>query len=489
MPTGRLSVSELDAPILEHQVSEDLSGRVRLDRYCAEHLPRIPSKAFARKAIKRHEIHLNGETVESSRFVRPGDVVQVMPSTRKPPAIYDTPIQVIYQDSHLAVVDKPPGLWTSGAKQRTLENALPVNLELSRELDALRRPRVTHRLDAQTQGLVICAKTASAHMHIGQAFEHRRVQKRYQALLLGRLEGEGSVELSIEGRPAKTDYRVLSHCRSLFSSWLTWVELSPHTGRTHQLRRHMAHLGHPVLGDGIYGGPRPLRGKGLFLCASGLEFVHPVTTEPLKLSRPAPDKFNITFAREARRWTRYEELHMDRLMGLRALLDAHLPADEVEASHLEKMRRLARAETGDPCARDHFEPGHFTASSFVLSPDGASVLLILHGKLHRWLQPGGHIDPEDIDVLAAAKREVSEEVGITELEQVGSGLFDVDVHRIPARKEDPEHEHHDLRFLFQASSLNAVAGSDAKAAKWVSLAGVAHIESDQSVMRAIAKVK
>ena len=478
-----------EQPIWEHKVPEDFAEQRRLDRYCAENLPRIPSKAFARKAIKRDEIRLNGEAVESSRFVRAGDMVQLLPSTRTPPAIYDSPIGVIYQDSYMAVVDKPAGLWTSGAKQRTLENALPVNLEKSSEADALRRPRVTHRLDAQTQGLVICAKTASAHMHIGQAFEQRRIQKRYQALILGRLEGQGTVELPVEGRPAKTHYRVLSHCRSLFSRWLTWVELSPHTGRTHQLRRHMAHLGHPILGDSIYGGPRPLRGKGLFLCASGLELAHPVTGEPLLLSRPAPEKFEITFAREARRWARYEELHMDRLMGLRALLDAHIPADETEASHLEKMRHLARAETGDPCARDHFEPGHFTASSFVLSPDGTSVLLILHGKLHRWLQPGGHIDPEDLDVLAAAKREVAEEVGITELERVGAGLFDVDVHSIPARKQEPEHEHHDLRFLFRAVSLDAEAGSDAKAAKWVALSEVAHIESDQSVMRAVAKIK
>lgn len=179
---------------------------------------------------------------------------------------------------------------------------------------------------------------------------------------------------------------------------------------------------------------------------------------------------------------------MDRLMGLRALLDQHTPADAVETSHLEKMKRLARAERGDPCARDHFQPGHFTASSFVLSPDGASVLLILHGKLHRWLQPGGHIDPEDLTVLDAAKREVMEEVGISELEQVGRGLFDVDVHSIPARKQEPEHEHHDLRFLFKASSLDAVAGSDAKAAKWVPLSEVDRIESDQSVMRAVAKI-
>lgn len=477
-----------EQPLWEHRVPQDFDRRVRLDRYCAENLPRVPSKAFARKAIKRDEIRLNGSQVETARFVRPGDLIQLMPSTRTPPAIYDAPIAVCFEDEHMAVMDKPAGLWTSGAKQRTLENALPVNLQPSSEVDALRRPRVTHRLDAQTQGLVLCAKTASAHMHLGQAFEQRRIQKTYEALVLGRLEGEGVVELPIEGRPAKTHWRALRHSSSLYSRWLTWVRLSPHTGRTHQLRRHMAHLGHPILGDGIYGGPKPLRGKGLFLCAVGLDLSHPITGNALRIRRDAPAKFDTTFAREARRWARYEELHMDRLMGLRALLDQHVPADTKEAAYLDRMRALARAETGDPCARDHFAPGHFTASSFVLSPDRRSVLLILHGKLHRWLQPGGHIDPEDADVLAAARREVAEEVGLRDLEQVGAGLFDVDVHVIPARKQEPAHEHHDLRFLFQAHSLDAVAGSDAQAAKWIALDEVQHIESDQSVMRAVAKL-
>lgn len=170
---------------------------------------------------------------------------------------------------------------------------------------------------------------------------------------------------------------------------------------------------------------------------------------------------------------------------LEALLQAFVPADALEASYREEM--LALVQSGDCCGRDHFVPGHFTASSFVLPPHGDELLLIFHGKLHRWLQPGGHIDPTDDTVFDAARREVEEEVGLSELVALG-GLFDVDVHVIPALKGDPSHKHFDLRFLFRATTRQVQAGSDAKDAKWVSLSKVNAIESDESVMRAVGKL-
>ncbi|TNE84180.1 MAG: NUDIX domain-containing protein [Deltaproteobacteria bacterium] len=179
---------------------------------------------------------------------------------------------------------------------------------------------------------------------------------------------------------------------------------------------------------------------------------------------------------------------MNRRDQLRSLLDVHDPASPLEAEHLAEMRALCDVD-GDPFARDHWHPGHFTASAFLLSPDRSQVLLIFHGKLHRWLQPGGHVDPEDVSILAAAAREVAEETGITDAEAFRGGLFDVDVHVIPARKGDPEHRHFDARFLFQANSLDFAAGSDAKDARWVPLDQVREAESDASVMRAIAKIK
>lgn len=172
---------------------------------------------------------------------------------------------------------------------------------------------------------------------------------------------------------------------------------------------------------------------------------------------------------------------------LRHLLDAFTPADAVEAGHRDAIRRLLDAP-GDPFSRHHFTPGHVTASAFVRSPDGGSVLLIHHGKLHRWLQPGGHVEPADADVIAAARREVAEEVGLTDVDLVGDGLFDVDVHDIPALRGDPAHAHFDVRVLFQARHLDARAGSDARAARWFPLDAVNAVESDASVARAVRKL-
>lgn len=180
---------------------------------------------------------------------------------------------------------------------------------------------------------------------------------------------------------------------------------------------------------------------------------------------------------------------VDRRQHLRHLLQQHRPVGDLEATHTRDILALLDVP-GDPFSRDHFAPGHVTASSFLLSPDGTSVLLIFHGKLHRWLQPGGHVDADDVDVLAAALREVREEVGVTELALAPGwpGLFDVDVHVIPARKADPEHRHFDVRFAFQVQSMAFEAGSDAHAGQWVKLEDVSGLESDASVLRAVSKL-
>jgi len=180
---------------------------------------------------------------------------------------------------------------------------------------------------------------------------------------------------------------------------------------------------------------------------------------------------------------------MSRSAHLRALLEAHVPADEIERAYIDQMRALCDV-AADPFSRDHFHPGHFTASAFVLSPDRQQLLLILHGKLHRWLQPGGHVDPEDSDIFAAARREVSEEVGLHDLPFAeGPRIFDVDVHQIPALRGDPPHLHLDVRVCFVAPDLSATAGSDAQDARWVPLAEIHRWETDESVLRAVRKLR
>ena len=177
-----------------------------------------------------------------------------------------------------------------------------------------------------------------------------------------------------------------------------------------------------------------------------------------------------------------------RRQSLHILLHDFEAATQREEAYRLRMLELIEAP-GDCFSRDHYQPGHFTCSSFVLSPDSQSLLLIYHSKLKRWLQPGGHNEPDDEDVFAAARREVAEETGILELHLVdGEQLFDVDIHAIPPWGAAPAHEHFDLRFLFKAPSLSARAGSDAMAAKWVAFSQVNAHESDASVMRAVAKL-
>ena len=183
---------------------------------------------------------------------------------------------------------------------------------------------------------------------------------------------------------------------------------------------------------------------------------------------------------------------MDRAAHLRALLTAHPVADAEESTHRARMLALLAAGD-DPFRRDHFSPGHFTASAFVISHDDARLLLILHAKLGRWLQPGGHIDLDDADVIAAARREVAEETGLSGLTLVDEAgpLLDLDIHVIPPnpRKGEPAHEHLDVRVLLRAGpDAAARAGSDARDLRWVPLAEVNAVESDASVMRAVAKL-
>lgn len=151
-------------------------------------------------------------------------------------------------------------------------------------------------------------------------------------------------------------------------------------------------------------------------------------------------------------------------------------------------RALELSEEGDPTNRDRFDPGHFTASGFVVSPDGASLLLIHHRRLDRWLQPGGHIDPEDPSPIVAAAREVAEETGVA-TEPLLANLIDLDIHSIPARAPEPEHEHFDLRFAFRALAAELIADDEVFDVVWVPWAEVESYNVDASVLRGAAALR
>ena len=288
-----------------HTVPADVA-KMRLDRYAAGVFDRLPSTASARKAAHRGEVLVNGEPAESSRWICPGDVLELLDGQPPGPRLHTLALDVSFEDDHLALVDKPPGIHVSGNRSRTLEGALPDQLVPSGQPDALAFPRAAHRLDRRTGGLVVVAKTACCLTELGRLFQQRQIHKRYRALVVGRLEGEGTVEQDVDGRAAVTRWGAVQHSRCLKCDWLTTVDLWPSTGRMHQLRKHVASLGCPVLGDDLYGiEGQILWSKGLYLRALELRFEHPMEGGEVWVELEEPAKYSSQRRREQRRWERY----------------------------------------------------------------------------------------------------------------------------------------------------------------------------------------
>lgn len=280
----------------------------RIDAYAARVFGVLTSRNQAKKAIKAGHLTRNGQPCRSAWFVAEGEefVLTLSRMPRLPALKMD--LDVVHVDAWLAVVRKPAGIHVRGNHARTVHRALRHNLGIPDALDALPDPDPVHRLDYRTSGLLLVARTAEVRPKLCKLFEERRIHKQYRAILLGKLEGEGEVLTPLDGRDAHTRWQVVGHSRSLHVGWLTEVALEPVTGRTHQLRRHMTELGHPVLGDDLHHNGKIYRGGGLFLSAVSQRFVHPVTEEMLSLTIAEPAKFQSLMVREARRWARHQEV-------------------------------------------------------------------------------------------------------------------------------------------------------------------------------------
>ena len=291
-----------DKIVLQSHIVPGSAERSRFSEYAIGLFPPLNSRNAVKKTIKKGRLLLNGITAQTGSWVTPGSTIDLISDTENPGPEYRLELKKLYEDDHIAVIMKPAGVPVNGNFFKTIENALPFSLLPSTAEDALSRPMPLHRLDSRTSGLLLAAKTSSAMKELGLQFENRAVKKRYRAVVTGEIRKDGIINSPIDGRAALTVYKPVRTAPSLKYGYLTLVDLFPETGRTHQIRIHLSAIGHPILGDNLYGtGGSILRGKGLFLCAVEHSFIHPLFRTPLSVSINHPAKFNSIMIREQMR--------------------------------------------------------------------------------------------------------------------------------------------------------------------------------------------
>jgi RluA family pseudouridine synthase len=266
----------------------------------------IPSNSGIKKAIKKGLFLSNGEIAQTGTWVNSGQTIELVEDPFEQKKVYEFSLEIIYEDNHIAVINKPAGISVSGNSFKTVANALTYNLKQSTEKDALTTPTPVHRLDNQTSGLLLIAKTKTAQVELGKQFENQTIQKKYCTLVIGEVHNNRVIDTPIENKKAETCFEIIRVTNSLKFEKLTCLKVYPKTGRTHQIRIHLSSIGHPILGDKLYCGDHIAhKGKGLFLCASEIKFMHPKTFEVITLNLDVPHKFKSLLVREKRRWNTY----------------------------------------------------------------------------------------------------------------------------------------------------------------------------------------
>ncbi len=288
------------------------SAGARLDRFLADRLPSV-SRSRIQRLVEAGGVTVDGvPATRGARRVDAGAVVAVaLPETAPPappaasPAL---PLAVLYADADVIVLDKPAGMVVhpaAGHADDTVVNALLARFADLRAVFDGPRPGIVHRLDRDTSGVMVVARTAAAAESLKAQFKARTVEKHYLVLVKGRLEpAEGVIDAPIArdarhrkrmaalpgGRPAQTRFRVLQAAEAY-----SWVEAQPYTGRTHQIRVHLAAVGHPVAGDTVYGRRDRAIGR-MALHAWRLAFDHPATGARLAFRAPVPDDLRAALA-------------------------------------------------------------------------------------------------------------------------------------------------------------------------------------------------
>lgn len=281
---------------------------VRIDRYLSDQCQDI-SRSYLQKLLKEESVLVEEKPVKSNYKVNTGDRISLtLPEIREPEIVpEDIPLDIIYEDKDIILINKPKGMVVhpaAGHYSGTLVNGLMSHCrsELS-GINGVMRPGIVHRIDMDTTGVLIVCKNDMAHNSISQQLKEHSITRRYAAIVHGVLkDDEGTINAPIgrhpidrkkmsinekNGRDAITHYRVLERFRQY-----TYIECQLETGRTHQIRVHMASTGHPLLGDSVYGPAKcPFRLNGQTLHAGVLGIIHPRTGEYMEFSAPLPDYF------------------------------------------------------------------------------------------------------------------------------------------------------------------------------------------------------
>jgi 23S rRNA pseudouridine1911/1915/1917 synthase len=311
------------------------AANLRLDQYLAQALPDI-SRARVQLLIEAGQVRVDGNPAKPKQKLHGGESIEIEGSPQPEPlhaTPEDIPLEILHEDKHLAVINKPAGMMVhAGAgntapgepdtrNSGTLVNALLFHFNKLSDVGGDLRPGIVHRLDKQTSGLILVAKDDSTHRKLGEMFSQRQVAKTYLALLHGHLKkDETTVTLPIardlirrtrmttrraDGRTAVSHFHVLERLTTPYGPF-TLVEVRIETGRTHQIRVHAQSLGHPVVGDALYGAPHLIPNLAPevqldrnFLHAANLSFTHPQTNKQLDIDAPLPVEL-ISFLRAVR---------------------------------------------------------------------------------------------------------------------------------------------------------------------------------------------
>lgn len=254
------------------------------------------TKSALKKVLKKGSVTVNNSVASTATLISGGETICLsIPENTEPKKKLVFPLKVLFEDDYIAVIHKPAGILVSGNSFKTIANALPQNIQPSILSDAT-VPQPVHRLDYATTGVLLVGKTSNSIRILNNLFANKQVSKTYYSITIGQMNASGIIDTNIDDKKSLTEYKVIESVTSERFDYLNLVKLNPKTGRRHQLRKHLASIGNPILGDKDYGiEGLVLKGKGLYLHAYSLEFEHPFTKNKLKVIGELSERFKKIF--------------------------------------------------------------------------------------------------------------------------------------------------------------------------------------------------